>query len=217
MKLPVYSYTFFSTWDICRRQAFHRYVLKDIPFKETEAMRWGTNVHTAMEKRVREGKELPQEMKMYEPYALALVNLKPQCEMKLGIRKDGSPCAFFDSDVWLRGKADVATKHETTALLFDYKTGKRREDAYELEIQALMLNAAWPEITKIIGQYIWLKDHDIGKAHDVSDTAATFENTQEKADEIESAFRRGDWPERPGPLCGWCDDFTCQHNPRGRK
>ncbi len=51
MKLPVLSYTFLNTYDICPKQAFHRYVLKDIKFEGSDASRWGNTVHDAMDKR----------------------------------------------------------------------------------------------------------------------------------------------------------------------
>lgn len=212
MKLPKYSYTFLSTYEICPKQAHHRYVLKDIPFQETTAMKWGSEVHSAMEKRVRDKAPLPKEMAKYELYAAALEPLKPECEIKLGIKRDGSPVAFFDEDVWLRGKADVAARNGTTAVLFDYKTGRKREDPTELEIQAVMLHAVWPEITKITGHYVWLQDGVVGRAHDVSNVGETLEVLQDKADEIEQMNRVGIWPTKQGPLCGWCPVKSCGFN-----
>ena len=212
MKLPKYSYTFLSTYEICPKQSFHRFVLKDIPFQETPAMKWGTEVHTALEKRVRDKVPLPPQMVKYEFYAAALEPLNPECEMKLGIKRDGSPIAFFDDDVWLRGKADIAVKQGTTALLMDYKTGKKREDPYELEVQALMLHATWPEIERITGHYVWLQDGVVGRAHDVSNTGETLECIQEKADEIEHCHKTGEWRTKPGPLCNWCPVVSCNFN-----
>ncbi len=156
MKLPVYSYTFLNTYDICPKQAFHRYVLKDHPFVGSEASKWGNVVHDALDKRLSKGEPLPKEVAKYEVYAKVLEPLRPNTEWKLGIKRDGDACAFFDDAVWLRGKADVVAVQGRSVVLFDWKTGKKREDPYELELQALMVNAAL-DVERIIG-HAWLGD-----------------------------------------------------------
>lgn len=214
MKLPVLSYTFLNTYDICPKQAYHRYVLKDHPFAGSDASRWGDRVHKALEARIRDNTPLPVEMTKYESYAAALAALKPIVEAKLGIKKDGTPCDFFAEDVWLRGKADVAAKRDTLALLADHKTGKKREDPYELEIQALLVGALWPELERVTGFYGWLQEGVPGRLHDVSNTGETLECLQEKADEIEHCHKTGEWRTRQGPLCGWCSVVSCNFNPK---
>ncbi len=217
MKLPIYSYTFLNTYDICPKQAFHRYVLKDHPFVGSEASKWGNVVHDAMDKRLSKGEPLPKEVAKYESYAKVIEPLKPRTEMKLGIRRDGSPTGFFDDDVWLRGKADVVITQCDQALLFDWKTGKKREDPYELEVQALMVQSYYlgdPPIERITGHYVWLQDGVVGRAHDVSNTGETLECLQEKADEIEHCHKTGEWRTRQGPLCGWCSVVSCNFNPK---
>lgn len=216
MKLPVYSYSFLNTYDTCPKQSFHRYVLKDIPKQQTEQMKWGDTVHKGFEERLGKGTPLPAELARYEPYAVTLEPFKPQVEMRLGIDKAGNACAFFDDRVWLRGKADVAIRQGSVALLLDWKTGKRREDGYELEIQSLMLRAAWPDVERVTGRYVWLQDNTIGKAHDVTRTNETFEALQEKTDEIEHGFKTGYWPTKQGPLCGWCPVLSCGFNRVGK-
>lgn len=216
MKLPVLSYTFLNTYDICPKQAFHRYVLKDCPFVGSKESAWGNTVHDAMDKRLSKKTPLPPEVAQYEFYAATLEPLKPQTEMKLGITRGGEPCGFFADEVWLRGKADVVTMNDTTGLLFDWKTGKRREDPYELELQALMLWAARPKLVRITGHYIWLKDNAVGKPHDLSNVGETLECLQEKADEIESCHKRGEWRTKEGPLCGFCPVKSCGFNRSGK-
>ena len=212
MKLPVLSFTFLNTFDICPKQAYHRYVAKDHPFVGTEASKWGDVVHKALEKRLDDKTPLPKEVAKYEFYAAALEPLAPKVEQKLGITRDGEPIGFFDDDVWLRGKADVVVMQDSKALLFDWKTGKRREDPYELEVQALLVWAQKPSIHKITGHYVWLQDGVVGRAHDVSNTGETLECIQEKADEIEHCHKTGEWRTKPGPLCGWCPVVSCNFN-----
>lgn len=212
VKLPVYSFTFLNTCAICPKQAFHRYVSKDAPFVGTDASRWGNVVHEAFEKRLGEGKPLPPEMNKWEHFAAPLVPLNPKVEMKLGMFRHGGPCDFFHPKVWLRGKADVAVVQGRAALLLDYKTGKRREDPKELEVQALLLWAQTAELDKITGRYVWLQDNALGKPHDVSNVGETLEVLQDKAAEIEANHAKGYWPKKQGPLCGFCPVLACEFN-----
>lgn len=213
MKLPVLSYTFLNTYDICPKQAFHRYVLKDCPFVGSDATRWGNTVHDAMDKRLSKGTPLPAECSQYEFYAASLDHLKPQTEMKLGIKRDGTPCSFWDDQVWYRGKADVVAMKANVAVLFDWKTNKnKREDGYELELHAMALHAAAPHLEKITGHYVWLQHNAVGKPHDLSNVGETLECLQDKADEIEMCHKRGEWRTKEGPLCGWCPVKSCGFN-----
>ncbi len=212
MKLPVYSYTFLNTYDICPKQAFHRYVLKDHPFVGSTESKWGNVVHSAMKSRLRDKTPLPKEVAKYEPFAAAIEPFTISVEEKLGVTKDGSLCGFFDDNVWLRGMADVVAAVETSAMLPDWKTGKKREDPYELEIQGVLVQAKWPQFERITGHYVWLQDGVVGRAHDVSNTGETLECLQEKADEIEHCHKTGEWRTKSGPLCGWCPVLSCNFN-----
>lgn len=217
MKLPVLSYSFLNTYDICPKQAFHRYVSKDIKFVPTEAITWGNTVHDALDRRLSKGTPLPAEVAKYEPYVAPLVELKPVTESKVAIKRDGSPVSYYDDAVWFRGKADVVVVQNDSALFFDWKTGSSKyESPYELELHAMAFQAAHPQIRKITARYVWLQDNRIGKPYDVSNVGETLECLQEKADEIEMAHKRGEWVTKQGPLCGWCPVKSCGFNRSGK-
>jgi PD-(D/E)XK nuclease superfamily len=208
----VYSFTLLKTADSCMYKAYRMYVKKDVPFFETPEMKWGNDVHTAMEHRLG-GKPLPAEMRHWEPIVAAYAERKAQPERKLGVTRDGKPTDFFGTGVFLRGKIDVTMMHGTAAFLPDYKTGNSKyEDAFELEIQAVMLHAAYPHLTRITGCYVWLKENRIGQTHDLSDTRSTWAKVHTKVEAIEDAMKEGDWPKNKTPLCGWCGVLDCEFN-----
>lgn len=209
----VYSYTLLNTFDICPHQMYRRYVKKDQPFVETPEMAFGNKVHSAMEYRIG-GKPLPADMQHWEPLAAAFARPTARSEMKMGLTKQGKPTGFFDQDVWLRGKVDVTIIEGTAAFLPDWKTGKSREHPFELEIQALMVHAANPYLTKIAGCYVWLKENRMGQVHDLSDTRSTFAYVSNKVEQIEDCMKSGDWEKKKGPLCSWCSCVDCEFNPK---
>lgn len=211
----VLTYTNLNCYaEVCPHQFYRRYILKDLPFEETDAMRWGTAVHLAMEKRVRAGAPLPVEMQKWESLVAPLAERQAVVELKLGIRQDGSWCDFWAKDVWVRGKIDVVLMPPgPIAAIFDHKTGGSKfERPFELAIGALMLRAKYPHLTTIKGRYIWLKEDRIGGEHDLSDTEATMTEVKAIASQIEHNRSTGVFAKTPSGLCGFCDVMDCQYN-----
>jgi hypothetical protein len=216
VKLPPWSFTNLAKAEQCLRQYHHVYVLKDIPFEETEASRWGSLVHSEMEKRLRDGTPLPSTMTQYESFVPAKTQrLRGLVEFKMGIRDDGTFCGFFADEVWLRGKLDFGlVDHEQhTACIMDWKTGKVREDPDELEIYGMLLKAKYPDLTKIAGWYVWLKEKRMGKVHDLSDANGKLASVKHRTQRIQEAADMDAWAPRESPLCGWCGVKTCEFHP----
>ncbi len=210
----VYSFTLLKTADTCLHKCYRMYVKKDIPYFETPEMKWGNEVHSAMEYRIG-GKPLPLHMQHWEPLVAAYVERGAKPEKKTGITKEGKPTGFFDKNVWLRCKIDTTMLNGTAVFLADWKTGNSKyEDPFELEIQALTLKAAIPQISKIAGHYVWLKENRVGEVHDLSDFSATWAKINNKVEVIEDAMFEERWPKTKGPLCGWCACIDCEHNPK---
>ncbi len=195
----VLSYTMLNTYrNICPYQAKARFIDKKYPFVKTPQLEWGDTVHKAMELRIGGGKPLPQTMHQWEKFAAPFYAVKAKAEMKLGMTAGGHACDFFAKDVWLRGKADVMVVN-----------GNVREDPLELEIQALLLNAKYPNLTSISGFYIWLAENRIGQKHDVSHTRDTFTYVQRIAADLEEDMRNGEFEQRRGGLCPYCPCDDC--------
>lgn len=209
MKLPVWSYTFLSTYELCPRKAEAIYVNKNYPRDgESAALRWGNAVHDAMEHRINSNQRLPDDMQQWEQFGAKFANKGIQAEMKLGVDKNYNPCGFFDSNVYGRCKIDVPVLiNDEAAAIFDWKTGKSNyEDPMELKINAVLLKAKYPELKEIYGAYAWLKEDRWGELYDLSDTASTIEWIEET---MAKAERSNFWAPRKNALCGWCNLKTC--------
>ena len=214
----VYSYTLLNTWGICPHQAMRKYIAKDLPPEtKTQAQLDGTAGHQAVEARVRHKTPLPPAMARWEALVAPLDKCTVEPEQKLGVAESGRPVGFWGNDVWLRGALDAPILLSAdTAVLVDWKTGKRREDPFELEIGAVLLQASRPEIIKIYGCYVWLREGVKGTPHNVSHTAKTWARVQERVNEIETAIEDNRFAKTPGPLCGWCPVKDCEHNRSAR-
>lgn len=209
----VWTYTMLKTYrDVCAHQTYRKYILKDVPYTPTPEMARGNAVHDALELRVGAGKPLPTDMHDYERFARAFDGKNPKCEPKLAVTRDGKSTSYFDRDVWGRGRADVCLVQDDRAYFCDWKTGKVREDPFELEVQAVLLKAKYPNLRVIKGQYAWLKEMTLGPVHDLSHTAQTWGTIQHLVKLIEADRAKGEFDKEPGPLCGWCEISDCAHN-----
>lgn len=216
-KMPPWSFSHLTAYKQCPRKYHHLYVLKDIPFEESPEMTRGKDVHKAMELRINEGKALPQEMQAYEQFIPNGYDIRG--ETKLGILVDGTPCDFFAPAVWGRGVVDCTVRRRvntTNAMLLDWKTGKRREDPFELAIQAVLVRAANPELQTIIGYYVWLGERSLGMQHDVSATVSCLAHLVELAGNIERSLEMDYLPPKQSPLCKWCRVKNCEFNTNDR-
>jgi len=211
MNSIVYTYTNLNTYDsICAHQFYRRYIKKDIPYKETPAMKHGNAVHAAMEQRLVGQKPLPDYLRHHEELLTPIERgLNVHAEMKLAIADLDEPVNFWHKDAYLRGKLDCVVMNHDRAYMLDWKTGKVREDPFELEIGALLLQQNYPQIRWIIGNYVWLGENKVGKTHDLSNTAGTWNKVNTIAMRIE---RDRTWEKRPSGLCGWCEVLDCEYN-----
>lgn len=208
-----WSFTILNTYkNICPHQAYRRYIKRDIPYSETPAIAKGNAIHKALELRVGSNTRLPDDMASYEQFARVFDGKQAKAELQLGVTTQGQPCGFFDPQVWGRGKLDVVLVNREVAYLADWKSGKVREDPLELEVQAVLLHVKYPQLKKIVGQYVWLAEHRLGQQYDLSDTRATWELIGRTVESMELDRARGVFEKRQGPLCGWCPVKDCENN-----
>lgn len=216
----VATYTMLQCYDdICPHQAYRRYIAKDVPFVKTPEMEWGNEVHSAFEYRVGGGKPLPASMSHWEPFAAAFDGKGAKTEMQIGLSSKGTIVDYFKGvDLKYRCKIDLHIVNDTKAALFDYKTGgSKYEKPLELAIQGMFLKAKYPQLEKIVGSYIWLKENRVGQSHDVSNVQATWQWCEETVAKIQADRARGEFEKRRGPLCRRCSVYDCEFNPGEKK
>lgn len=217
----VYSFTMLNAYrSVCPYQMSQVYIERKIPYVETPERKKGNDLHDAMEHRITGGKPLPDEMQQYEQFAVPFDGRGALAEPKLAVTKFRKPCGYFDDKVqdpekrvFLRGRADVAVVQGDTAYLADHKTGSDKfEDRFELAVQAVLLQAKYPDLRKIFGQYYWYKTMRVGELYDLSDTDATWDEIHRLVGAIEADRAKGVFEKKKSGICnGWCDVTYCEN------
>ena len=215
-----HSYSSIKDYLGCQRRYHEVRILKKYKSAPTEATLYGERVHKAFELYIQNGTQLPENLKHYERFVepLAKVAGELKCELKLGIRRDFSPCEFFAKDVWFRGVPDyLALNHaKGIARVGDYKTGKssRFADTEQLELMAAMVMAHYPKIDVVKGALLFVVANDIVKAeYTRAQLPEIFSKWAGHASTIESALDGGVWNARPSGLCKFCpvSEAACEH------
>jgi hypothetical protein len=222
VKLPVGTYSLYNTFENCPHKAWHIYVLRDIPYVESDEMRWGNQVHAAMEHRIRLGTPLPENMQSAEPLAQAIcgLNIDIEPELYIGMTEKGEHCTPRDPAVWFRGKLDcpVIPNGGHAAWIIDWKTGNPAyENPFELETNALLLKVMYPQLENIVANYFWFKIGRSGLRYSCNDHSKTFAQLQALRDEMEQYAAKGEWPKRKNALCGWCGVLSCENNTSAKR
>jgi PD-(D/E)XK nuclease superfamily len=209
------NYSLLNDYQNCPHKAFRRYIAKDVKYIEGPQQAVGNRFHKAMDHRLRSGSLLPQEFERFEYIAAQLEPYKPETELSLGMNDKAEATAYNDPYCWFNGRIDVNIEANNTALLFDWKTGRRREEPFELRIGALLLYIRNPDIRAASGHYFWVNEGPngtLGVNHDLSDFQRTWAEVDAIMGHIERNYKLNNWPKNQNPLCGYCNVLDCQHN-----
>ena len=148
-----WSFSKAKAFEQCPKQFYHMKVLKQYEDKETEAMRYGTLMHEAAEKYVRDKEPLPKSFEYVKPALDSLLTKQGEklCEFKMGLTESLEPCGFYADNVWWRGIADLVIVDDTKAWVVDYKTGRSAEyaDKGQLELMAMATFKHFPEVKQV--------------------------------------------------------------------
>lgn len=217
-KQTAWSYSRLNGYETCPKKFWHESVRKDVPFEESEAMRYGKMVHKALELRVGKNKPMPLNLRHLEKYAAALAESPGNklTEQQLAIDNMFQPSDWFSKDTWCRAIIDLAIVSGTHAVVFDYKTGKISDDFTQLTLAGVLLMLHMPEIQTVDLAYLWTKEKQITRFERSltrEDIKSVVLSLMPRVKKYERAHRMELFPARPGFLCkNWCPVKQCPHH-----
>ena len=154
MKNISWSHSALKDFEGCQRRYYEIKVLKNYPFTETEATRYGNQVHEAIEFYIRDSKPIPAEYAQFKDTVDAMLKKSGRvlAEYEMALTKELKPCNWKAKDVWVRGIADIliVDDENMTAWVGDWKTGNNKyPDRDQLVLMSLMVFAHFPHIRKV--------------------------------------------------------------------
>lgn len=217
MKKTAWSFSALSVFESCRKKFYHLRIARDVKDGDSEAAAEGKFVHDALFNYVIHGKELPVKLRPFQKVAEAYRKRSSVCndlqgELKLCLNDKLEPVDWFAKDAWVRAVVDLLLVKGKTAILVDWKTGKRKLNFDQLELSAALLSRYMPEIENFHLVFEWLRDGerdsmDLKK----SDMKSVWLKFYPRVNEIEEAKAITEFPASPSGLCGWCPVVDCPH------
>jgi len=214
-----FSHTSLKNFETCPRQYHEVKVLKHHPFQETEATRYGNQVHEALELYVRDGKEIPPEFAQFKDVADSLMR-KPGrklAEYEMALTRDLQVCDWKDRNAWVRGIADILILDDDnlTAWVGDYKTGNDKyPDRDQLVLMSIMVFVHFPHIRKVNSALLFIVKNSMFRMQMQRDQAeAAWWRYRERTAKIEACHDSGVWNPSQSGLCRkHCPVTTCEFN-----
>lgn len=209
-----HSYSSLNLFENCPLRYYRQRVLKDVIDPGGEAAHYGTMVHKHFEYRIKDKYRLPKELSKHEPLCVAMESLAEEGEMyaeiELGLDKNLKPCNFNDENVYIRGIVDVLViPNEHTAFIFDWKTGKRRPDSFQLKLTAGMLFRHYSKLQQVVSAYVWLKESAVDREkYSRNKEIDIWKDILTRVKRIEVALEKNVWPAKPSGLCRYCPART---------
>ena len=207
-----HSYTAIKQYNSCPKRYYHQRITKEVKDQPGAATVYGERVHKQLEDYLKApANALPAES----------AALKPLCDMfteqvqgsgqilveqEYTLNSNLEPTNWFAPDAWLRFKLDVlVVRDNNTAIVADWKTGKRRPDFDQLEMFAVAVFKFWPEVTKVSSLFIWTKENAIDKEiYRREHEDAMWTKLMTNIHRIEKSLETDNWPAKPSGLCKFC-------------
>jgi CRISPR/Cas system-associated exonuclease Cas4 (RecB family) len=212
------SYSHIKAFETCPKQFYHSKHLNEYPFVETEAVKYGKEMHTAAELYIRDDEPLPKRFEyLRSPLeALKRKSGKKFTELKLGVTHDITPCTYFSKDIWLRGVVDLLIIDGNKAWVIDYKSSKKSEYAEkdQLELMALLVFASYTEVEEIYGGLMFPRINQMVKSkYYKKDKAKLWSEWINRNNKMKEAYKLNKWATKPSGLCrAYCPVTHCVHN-----
>jgi hypothetical protein len=203
-KQVAWSHSALNSFETCPLRYYKTRVSKEVVEPQTEVLRYGNGVHKAFELRLKDGTALPEYLQCHEPLVKSLMQKKGErlVEKQWAIDKSFRPVGWFDKNVWCRGVVDVGIVHRDTAVLLDWKTGKRKPDNDQLKLFAGLTFAHYRSVKTVTTGFVWLAANKIDNESFTRDQAGeVWSSFLPRVQRLEIAYEENKWQAKPSGLC----------------
>ena len=203
-----HSYSSIKLYDQCPYRYFRQRISKDVVDEGGEASKHGERIHSFLENRLK-GTDLPKEIEHYESLCKSVERIAEggelHVEKELVLTENLTPTGWWDADAWLRSKLDVLVIINDTAVVMDWKTGKRNPDSFQMDIFAAQVFKHYPEVHRIKTSLVWLKTMEMDtEMYSRVNINERWADIMGRINRIYMSVEHDNWPARPSGLCRFC-------------
>lgn len=206
-----HSYSALKQYENCPKRYYLQRITKQVEDESGEAALYGNMVHELLERRLGSPtNRLPENYTDYEPLCASIEKLRGDngtllVEQKMCLNEDLMPTEWQAPDAWLRSILDVLVVRDGTAIVLDWKTGKRRPDPTQLSLFALQVFKHYVDIDRVKSGYIWLKTLEKDMFEYRREEANNlWADLMSRINRIYKSVETDVWPAKPSGLCRYC-------------
>lgn len=214
MANAAWSYSRIEASETCARKFWHLSVAKDIKEEESSYQTEGKETHLAFAKLVKNGIALPLHLRHHGPVLTKIAAMPGEkvVEQQIALNANWQPVDWFAKDAWLRVISDLTQLNCRAALVWDWKTGRPKDDFTQLRLNAAVTMHLAPEIEQVRMSYYWTKTRQITSDKMVrADLPEFWGSMLKRVQTYQSRFDRQDFPPNPNPFCKGCPVRNCQY------
>lgn len=212
-----WSWSKIKNYETCARRHHHVDILKDFKDADDTKLKYGNDVHTMLEHRLKHGTELPpMHAEKLEPWAKWVEegDGKVLVEQQLAITRDMKACEWFSPAAWFRARIDVLKTTDMAGIIVDWKTGKVKDDSAQLMLNAAATFYHHPSLQIIKSYFVWLEQNE------TSDVVLRRDQLTEmwgwlwpRIEALREAYEAEAFDPTPSYLCAsYCPVKTCEHH-----
>ena len=204
-----------DAYETCAKKYHAISVAKTVVDPPNEATAYGTELHLAFAAYFKSGKPLPLHMQQYAKYLAAIKQFPGTfiTEQKLAINQNYEATGWFDKDVYCRIISDLTILNGPNASMWDWKTGKMKDDFTQLRLSGAVMFLLVPELQKIMLAYFWTKTKQITKELMTRDEMpAVWSSLLPRIQRYHDAHVAKEFPPKPSYLCRYCPVVSCPYH-----
>lgn len=215
MTLQAFSFSRIEGYETCPKKFHAISVAKTVQDPPNEHTTYGTDLHKAFADFFRKGKPLPLHLRMHTPMLTKIKSAPGEfiCEQQIAINADYKQTGWFDKDAYCRVISDLTIMHKSHAVMFDWKTGKLKDDFTQLRLAAAVMFLIAEELNTISMHYVWTKSKQITSDKMTRDEMpGVWASLIPRIERYQTAFDQGIFEARQGFHCRYCPVKTCPFN-----
>lgn len=209
-----WSYSRLASYETCPRKFWAESVGKTVPFVKSEQAAYGDEVHLAFKDYFKSGTPLPLHLRHFEKIIAPIAKAPgvKSIEQKICLNASWEVVDWFAKDAYLRVISDLTQLNGTHGVLWDWKTGKPKDDFTQLRLNAAVTFHLAPEIQTATVAFLWLQTKKVAPLKMVrADATDVWAELLPRVAKYQEAHVKQDFPPRQNFLCrGWCQVSTCQ-------
>ena len=209
-----WSYSRLESSETCPRKFWHLSVQKDLKEEESSYQIEGKETHTSFANFLKKGTPLPLHLRHHESAMRAIAALPGEkvIEQQLCLNASWQPVDWFAKDAWLRVISDLTQLNGRSAIVWDWKTGKPKDDFTQLKLNAAVTMHLAPEVEEVRLNYYWTKTRSLTPGRLLrSELPEFWGGILKRVATYQARFDKNDFPPNPNPFCKGCIVKNCQY------